>query len=230
MAKIDIDSTTTPNIWQLADQAPALEIYADEPFDNTEGQTILQGDVNMGDCCKRVVGSVASNVLSFPKIEQINTTEDSLTNQAATYSAYIKAAGREPIPWLLGFSLAPITVPGVTSVNWTSVRIHAAGVTPRRTNEVYTKQQTDAAIAAALLALGLGGGVITAKGTVVMAAGVAVVVSNKTLIDSIILLTGQEPGVNGTLYVNGRTPGVGFTIGSTNGADGGNVGWAILFA
>jgi hypothetical protein len=129
--QINIDTTSTPNIWQLRDQAPTLEIYADQQFDNAQGGTVLAGSVARGDCCKRVLGSVANNTLTFPTIVAIDTTEDSPTNQGATYSAYIRARGQDPIPWLLNFPLEPIVRQGVTSRSWTDIRQHAA--LPRRT-------------------------------------------------------------------------------------------------
>lgn len=223
--KIDIDGHTTPNIYQLTDQAPTLEIYADETFDTSDGQTVLAGSVHNGDFCKRVVCSVASNVLSIPAIEDIDTTEDALTNQQATYSAYIRAAGREPIPWQLQFPLAPITVQGALSVSWATIRIHAIGVIGRRLDADWQQHVSDL-IAAAIA--GIGEGVVVAKGTAVMAAGEATVTDFHVLSNSIIQLTGQDAGVRGSLFVLSRTPGVGFTINSSDGGDQGDVGWTIL--
>jgi hypothetical protein len=227
--KLDIDATTVPSIWQLADQVPVLEIYADEPFDTSDGQTVLAGSAERGDFCKRVECAVVNNVLSIPTIEQIDSTEDSPTNQLATYSAYIRAVGQEPIPWLLNFPLAPITQPDVLTLEWTSIRIHAEGVTPRRDSDTYTKQQTDDLVDRKIAAaFGVAG--ILAKGRTDMLAGQAAVASDKVLESSNIQLTGQEVGVSGTLYVSDRVPGEGFTIASQNGADEGKVGWVILAA
>lgn len=226
--KLTIDSQSTSNIWQLTDAAPVLEIYANEQFDTPDGQTVLPGNVELGDLCRRVVGAVVANVLTFPVITNFDSTEDSITNQRATYSAYIRANGREPIPWLLNFPVAPIKVAGATSVNWSSIRIHAARVIARRTNDVYTKQQTEDAITARLI--NFPGNSVLENGLAPMVAGQAAVSSAALPASSVIHLTSQDEGVSGTPRVGVKTPGAGFTILSSNGADEGNVGWTIIAA
>lgn len=75
---------------------------------------------------------------------------------------------------------------------------------------------------------GAGSGGFAASGTAALSAGTTTVSTAAIGPGSVVLLTGQDGGVTGSLYVSARNAGVDFTITSTNGADGGNVGWAIV--
>ena len=223
--QLDIDATETPAQYQLTDNGPALEIYANEQFDTDDGKTVMPGDPERGDFLHRVVGSVAANVITFPKVEGIYSTEDSLTNQLATYSAYIRITGQPLIPWLERFPIPPLNQ-GMASWSWTRLRIHAAGVLARRSAEVYTKQQTDSAIAAALLQ----GGTLAASGFATLEDGEILVPTQSVVVTSKIGTFSMDEFVTGNL----RAPaadiiaGVSFMIRSTNPGDNGVVSWFIV--
>ncbi len=224
--QIEIDELKTPANWGLADTAPALEIYADEPFDTNDGLSVLAGDVRLGDFRHRVVGSVADSIATFPKVVGIYTTEDSLTNQLATYSAYIRVAGREPIPYLVRFPLAPVNGPHL-SVSWTTIKIHALEPIARRSSDVYTRQQTENAIQAAIqsaLASRISSGVA------VLEDGEAEVLSNVIKFDSRIAVTSMDESITGVVSAPkaGIVENESFLIRSTNGGDNGFVSWLIL--
>jgi hypothetical protein len=225
--RIDIDELRTVANWGLADTAPALEIYADKSFKTSDGLSVLAGSVERQDFRHRVVGTVVDGVATFPKIAGIYTTEDSLTNQQATYSAYIRVAGREPIPYLVRFPLAPLLGPQL-SVSWTTVEIHALEPIARRSSDVYTRQQTENAIAAAIqqaLASRLRSGVAT------LVNGEVEVTSDVVKADSRIAVNSMDENVTGVL----RAPQAGiienesFLIQSTNADDNGFVSWLILY-
>lgn len=225
--KIEIDELRTAAIWGLADLAPALEIYADEPFDTDDGLSVLAGDVAQQDFRHRVIGAVTNGVAVFPRITDIYTTEDSKTNQQATYSAFIRVAGRQPIPFLVRFPLAPLHGSQL-SISWTSVKIHAIQPIARRSNDVYTRTQTENAIQAAIqaaLASRLQSGVA------VLENGSVEVPSNIVTADSRIVVNSMDEGISGIL----RAPRAGivenesFLIQSTNDGDNGFVSWLILY-
>lgn len=226
--KRDIQSSSTPNIWNLTDDAPVLAIFADQDFDTSDGQRVLAGNTQDNTLCLRITCSVGSGVLSVPTVSQINTTEDSPDNQRATYSAWLLTTNQLPIPWLQSFSIPTSPTTPAASISWTELRIHKAGILARDQTDTYTKQQVrdliEIAIAEALAEAG-----ILAKGVATMTAGIAAVSTAVVTPSSNIQLTGQEVGVNGNLYISDRVPGVGFTISSSNGTDSGSVAW-ILFA
>jgi hypothetical protein len=75
------------------------------------------------------------------------------------------------------------------------------------------------------------GGSATKKithGVATLVAGVVVVSTTAVTASSRIILTGQDASVTGALNVSARTPGVGFTITSSVGADTGVVAWQII--
>lgn len=224
--QIDIDELKTPAIWGLTDLAPALEIYADEPFDTNDGLSVLAGDVNLGDFRHRVIGAVAGGVATFPPIVGIYTTEDSLTNQLATYSAYIRVAGRAPIPYLERFPLAPPHGNQV-SVSWTSIKIHALAPIARRSSDVYTKTQTENAIQAAILsalASRLTSGVAT------LIDGEAEVPNSFVRLESRIVSYSMDENVTGTLRTGlaDIIEHESFVIRSTEVGDNGQVAWIMV--
>lgn len=223
--QLDIDTTETPAQYGLTDNAPALEIYANEQFDTNDGKTVMPGDPERGDFRHRVVGSVAASVITFPKVEGIYSTEDSLTNQLATYSAYIRITGQPLIPWLERFPL-PTLPQGQASWSWTRLRIHAAGVLARHSAEVYTKTQTNQAIAAALLQ----GGTVAASGLANLADGAVLVPTTAVLITSKIGVFSMDEFVTGNLRAPAAdiVSGVSFMIRSTNPGDNGVVSWFIV--
>lgn len=223
--KRNISSLSTANIWNLTDQAPVLETYADVQFDTSDNQTWYPGDPQAGTLCRRDTCSVAAGVLSVPTLTNFDTTEDSPNNQTATYSTYIRATNQQLIPWLLNYRV-PV---GTAAISWTTLRIHKAGVISRDPANTYTKQEVLDLLASMIASIGTSGGVL-AKGNAPMTAGSAAVSNVLTAVDSIIQLTGQEAGVSGTLYISDRVPGSGFTISSSNGADEGDVGWIMLAA
>lgn len=225
----DIQSCSTPNIWNLTDTEPVLAIFADQDFDTSDLQRVLAGNTQDNTLCLRITCSVGSGVLSVPTVSQINTTEDSPDNQRATYSAWLLTTNQLPIPWLQSFSIptSPITPPA--AISWTELRIHKAGILARDQSDTYTKQQVRDLIEIAI-AEALGDAGILAKGVAAMTAGSAAVSTDVVTPSSNIQLTGQEVGVSGTLYVSDRVPGVGFTISSSNGADAGSVGWMVVAA
>lgn len=227
--KRDINSCSTPNIWNITDDAPVLAIFADQDFDTSDGQRVLAGNTQDNTLCLRITCSVGSGVLSVPTVSQINTTEDSPDNQRATYSVWLLTTNQLPIPWLQSFSIPTSPTTPAASISWTELRIHKAGILARDQTDTYTKQQVRDLIEIAI-AEALGDSGILAKGVVTMAAGVAAVSSAVVTPSSNIQLTGQDSGVSGTLYMSDRVPGVGFTISSNNGADAGSVGWMIVAA
>jgi hypothetical protein len=67
-----------------------------------------------------------------------------------------------------------------------------------------------------------------AIGNAAMVDGSVVVASSIVTANSIIHPTGQDANISGTLGISARTPGLSFTITSSNGGDNGVVGWALL--
>lgn len=200
-----------------------LETYADQDFDTSSGQRMLQGDIVAGALCRRDVCAVVSGVLSVPTIADIDTTEDSPDNQTATYSTYLRATNQQLIPWLLNYRI-PV---GADVITWITLRIHKAGIIQRSPLDTYTKQEILALISQAI-ATALGAGGVIDKGTTTMLGGVAAISSTHVTPTSNIQLTGQDSGVNGTLSVLSRVPGSGAIIKSSNGADAGTIGWVIF--
>ena len=141
-----IEAHSTANIWQLTDLAPVLEIYANQQFDTSGGQSWMPGDPTRQDIFRSVQLSVSSNELVFPTIANIDTTEDSPNNQKATYSAWIRAANREPIEWLLQFRIPPSTTNPISSISWTTLRILKNGIIARNINETLGRLQIMALI------------------------------------------------------------------------------------
>lgn len=137
--EIQIDSFSTPNIWGMSDTTPALEIYANDLFETSDQKPVLPGNPTIGDLRHRVVGMVSSGVASFPAVTGIYTTEDSPTNQRATYSAFIRVRGRELIPFLERFRLP--TLPVGNSMSWNTIRLHNSAPLARLNNDTYTRQQ-----------------------------------------------------------------------------------------
>lgn len=223
---LTIDSDETPAIWGLSDIAPALEIYPNDLFTTSDGRTVPPGNVLLGDFRHRVIGTVTDGVAVFPQISGIHSTEDALDNQMATYSAYVRVAGREPIPWLEQFPIQPLQN-GLLSTSWPRLRIHARATKVRRSNEVYTKQETNSAIDAALLQFRAA---MMPSGVAVMIDGAAVVSTEKVHVTSAIMLTAMDAGITGVL----RAPqadigdGEGFVIRSSQEGDSGAVAWMIL--
>ena len=215
-----------PPIWGVSDLAPALEIYANERFDTSDGKTIIPGSVLLGDFRYRVLGSVADGIPRIPQVVGIYSTEDSLDNQLATYSAFIRISGRDPIPWLEDFPV-PVLTQGRGSITWTQLRIHAAGIRALRSDQVYTKQQTNDAINAAIAGV-FSGAIIS--GTALMADGEALVTTSQVLVTSRIFAFSQDEGVTGNLRVAQADigEGDGFIIRSTQPTDNGAVAWQII--
>jgi len=223
---LSIDPDETPAIWGLSDLAPALEIYANELFVAAEGKTILPGNVELGDFRHRVVGSVTDGVALFPQVNGIYSTEDALDNQLATYSAFIRVAGRDPIPWLEDFSIQPLQN-GLISTSWPRLRIHKNATRSRRSNDVYTKQQTNSAIEAALLQFR---GSLMPSGVALMDGGEAWVSTEKVFVTSAIILTAMDAGITGVLRAAQEdiADSEGFMIRSSQQGDSGAVSWLIL--
>jgi hypothetical protein len=224
--KLNIDPQSTPAIYALTDPAPTLEIYADEPFDTSDGKSVPAGNVQQRDFLHSVVGSIVDGELHWPQITGIYSTEDSLNNQTATYSAYMRVQGREPIPWLERFSIPPLTRPELSSWSWSFLRIYKNGVRARRDSEVWTKQQVQAAIDATILSL------ITAAirtGLTAMVDGVANVIAPEVLVTSRVFAFSMDPGVTGALRIEQAdiAEEEGFTIRSTNEGDNGAVVWLM---
>ena len=223
---LNIDPTETPAIWGIADLAPALEIYADQTFETSDGKTVLVGSPELGDFRHRVVAVVENEVAIFPRISGIYSTEDSLTNQRATYSAWLRVKGRDPIPWLVNFRIPPL-LSGIESMSWTRLRIHNQNVIARASADAYTKQQTNDLIATALLAF------VTnkmASGLATLVDGAAYVPTLQVLATSRIAAFSMDDGVTGRL----RAPQTeivdeeGFSIKSTNEGDNGAVMWLLF--
>nr|AUN37444.1 hypothetical protein [uncultured bacterium] len=192
--KLNIDAQETPANWGVSDLAPALEIYADQPFDTDDGKHVFAGSVEgEGDFRHRAVGAVENEIAVFPSILGVYSTEDSLTDQEATYSAYIRVKGREPIPWLLNFPLAPLAQ-GQTSVSWTQIRIHARQPRARRDGNVYTRTETDQAIAAFLLAFQQGK---MPSDVALMVDGVAEVQTGLAQVTSRVFASSMDGGITG---------------------------------
>lgn len=225
----DISSTSTPNIWNITDDAPILAIFADQDFDTADLQRVLAGDTVANLLYLPTVCSVAAGILSVPTVSQINTTEDSPDNQRATYSAWLLTTNQQPILWLQTFSIPTSPIVPPAAMSWTELRIHKAGILARDQTDTYTKQQVRDLIEIAI-AEALGESGILAKGVATMTAGVAAVSTVAVTPSSNIQLTGQDSGVSGTLYVSDRVPASGFTISSGNGADDGSVAWIIFAA
>lgn len=75
----------------------------------------------------------------------------------------------------------------------------------------------------------ISGRLYTDAGTAKLSAGVASVSSDRVTATCIVLVAIQEPsGTFGALAVAGKTPGQGFTIRSSSGADESNVAWIIF--
>lgn len=224
--KGNIDAQETPALWGSTDTAPALEIYANEQFDTSDGKMVLPGSPELGDFRHRVVGSVVDAVATFPIVQGIYSTEDSLTNQLATYSAFIRVNGRPLIPWLERFQIPPL-LQGVESWSWTRLRIHKEGVRARRDNNTYTATQTDQAIDAAILQ---GTGLLRDTGIATLINGEALVESEKAQTGSRIVSFSMDPNVTGVLIapIVDIVPGESFMIRSTNPGDNGQVSWFVV--
>ena len=225
--EVSIDAHRTPAIWGISDLEPALEIYPNELFDTNTGLTVLPGDPEVGDFRHRVIGSVVDGVAQFPAVTGIYSTEDSLTDQMATYSAYIRVNGRPPIPWLERFRI-PVLTQGLTSWTWSRLRVHARSARVLRSDEVYTKQQTLDAINAAIAGFVAAPQVLS--GVALMVDGVALVETVQARVTSRICPFSMDPGITGQLRCEQAdiAEDESFVIRSTNGGDTGAVGWMLL--
>lgn len=139
--KRNIDGTTSPDLWHYADLAPVLELYANVDFDNSENQRILAGDPQFQNFYRALTCSVVDGQLAVPIFEDVDTTEDSPDNQLATYSAYLRINGQQPVEWLLNFRVPPSTTTPVSSIDWTTLRIHKSGILQRDPLLTYTRQE-----------------------------------------------------------------------------------------
>lgn len=224
--RLNIDPSSTPAIWGITDLAPALEIYPNQPFETSDGKTVLPGSVQLGDFRHRVIGTVEDGEAQWPSIIGIYSTEDSLTNQNATYSAFIRVKGRDPIPWLENFRI-PVLTQGLVSMSWSRIRVHNGHGRPLRSNDVYTKQGTLDAINAALVGFFTAG---MPSGLVTMVDGFALVENVNAHVTSRIFVSSMDPGVTGSLRCEQADVGdeESFVIRSTNQADTGTVAWLVL--
>lgn len=218
-----IDAMQTPSIWGVSDTEPALEVYADEAFDTSDGKRVLPGSVLRGDFRHRVIGSVVDDSMLLPPVTGIYSTEDSLTNQLATYSAYVRVANREPIPWLLRFRIPPVHNIDPPSWSWTGLGIHNRGIIGRRTNEVYTKQQTEDIFQALLRENQLSGIAVLIDGEVEVPHG-------SITFNSRIIVTSMDENVTGTprAALQDIIEHTSFVIRSNNPGDNGVVSWLVI--
>jgi hypothetical protein len=223
---LTIDPVRTPALWGSKDLNPALEIYPNDAFDTSDGKTVLPGSLELGDFRHRVIGTVENDELNFPAITGIYSTEDSLTNQRATYSAYIRIKNRAPIPWLENFPI-PVLTQGLESLSWTRIKLHAHAVKALASDQVYTKQQTEALINATLLSHI---GNVLRAGQTTMENGLAIVATPHVRVSSLIFPSSLDPGVTGALRCEQAdiADGEEFVIRSTNEGDNGAVSWMIL--
>lgn len=137
--RVIIDAITTPNLWQLSEGPVSGELYADVPFQGASGNAILAGNYRKRDYFIPVTASVADGVLSLGAIE-CESTEDSPTNQLATYTMVVRPPKGNPVIFLSSFGI-PVLGTGQLSFSWTTLMIHKNGVTPRRTDDTFSKQQ-----------------------------------------------------------------------------------------
>lgn len=220
--KLTIDPTSTPANYGLSDPAPALEIYANEQFETDDGKTVLSGNVMLSDFRHRVVGEIVDGEIHFPAIVGIYSTEDSLTNQIATYSAYIKVKGREPILWFDRFRVPPLTRPEMTSTSWTRLRVHNRHPIARPSTDDW-KNFVLASIEAAV-------GQQTKTGVAQMVDGEVEVPHTSVTFASRIAPFSMDEGVTGSLRaaVADIIPNDSFVIRSTNPGDNGTVAWIMI--
>jgi hypothetical protein len=224
--QLDIDPTETPAIYGDSDLAPAFEIYANEQFDTDDAKTVLPGSVELSDFRYRVICNVENEVLVIPRISGIYSTEDSKTNQLATYSAYLRVKGRDPIPWLERFRIPPLRT-SMESMSWSRLRIHNQGVIARAPIDAYTKQQTNDLIALALLAFS--NSTIT-SGLAELVDGSAVIPTQQVFATSRILAFSMDAGVTGRLRAEQSeiVDEESFRIQSTSDGDNGAIMWLLL--
>lgn len=219
--KENIDPDETPPIYGGTDAAPTLEIYANEPFTTSDGKPIPAGNVMQGDFRYRVVCSVEDEVLMIPAVLGIYSTEDAIDNQQATYTAYLRIKNREPLIWLDQFSIPPLTGE-MTSTSWARLRLHKAGNIARRSSEVWTKQQTQAAIDLAV-------GQTTKTGVAELIGGEVEVPHGLVTAESRIGAFSLDENVIGTPRVTQADiiPGESFAIRTNNADDNGLVFWIM---
>lgn len=219
--KENIDPDETPPIYGATDTAPALEIYANEFFTTSDGKPVPAGNVMQRDFRHRVVCTVEDEVLKIPAVLGIYSTEDAIDNQQATYTAYLCIKNREPIIWLDQFSIPPLTGE-MTSTSWARLRLHKAGTIARRSSEVWTKQQVQAAIDLAV-------GQVTRTGVAELIGGEVEVPYSLVTADSRIGAFSLDENVSGILRVTQADiiPGESFVIRSSEADDNGIVFWIM---
>ena len=135
--KVIVEPQNTPDLWRLGGTEALLQIRANQSFDTFNGQYIPASRVDVGLCLEKAC-PITSNSLLIPEI-QIDSTEDSLTNPSATYSAVL-IAKRRRIDFLLDFRVpsAPL------NTNWPALRLRKAARIPLRFNNTYTAGEIDA--------------------------------------------------------------------------------------
>lgn len=206
----------------MSDLAPALEIYANEQFETDDSKTVMPGNVMLSDFRHRVVGSIIDGEMHFPAVVGIYSTEDSLDNQRATYSAYIKVKGREPILWFDRFRIPPLTRPEMTSTSWSRLRVHNRNPIARPSTDDW-KNFVLASIEAAV-------GQQTKTGVATLIDGEVEVPHTSVTFASRIAAFSMDEGVTGTLRVAVADiiENDSFVIRSTNPGDNGTVAWIMI--
>ena len=223
MSQVTVASEQTPSVWRLS-AAAELRVYCNQSFQSNDGLFVPQGVVSSklfyftGDII------VTLNVALLPALT-LTSTEDALTNQQATYSAYVydKKTNKMQGVILERFSVPPTPV----GTNWAQLTIHKQGVIPRTSNDTYSKQAIDALIASAIA-----NQQVKSSGVAVLAVGAAdsrVTVPYAGLkANSRIIAFSQDPNVSGVLHAENFVVGVSFDVVSSITGDEGTIFWIAL--
>lgn len=223
MSQVTVASEQTPQVWRVTTDAE-LRVYCNQAFQSNDGLFVPQGVID-GKLWYFAGDIIPTGQVALLPALTLTSTEDALTNQQATYSAYIyqKRTNKRLGVLLERFAVPPEPV----STSWAQLTIHKQGVIPRTNNDTYTKQAVDALIVATIA-----NQQIKSSGVAVLAVGAAssvVTVPYAGLkANSRIIAFSQDPNVSGVLHAENFVVGVSFDIVSSVTGDEGTVFWIAL--
>jgi hypothetical protein len=199
-----------------AGSAPKVRVAADVPFESTTGEYHPEGDAKRHYTDYLLTQEGDGWALS----DTIFDTTDDSTDPNATYSAWV-VNGNKVILNLFGRWSFPASFG--TTVTRSALEAYNTHKVPLRDDQAYSKIQINLLLAGLVTPLS-----VKAVGVATLVDGVAEVSSALVAADSKILITARDPNVSGNPNVTSQTPGVGFTVTSSNLGDNGDVVWILV--
>lgn len=216
MSNLSITGFSPQINWPWRGATATLRYQYSDDFVDSAGQVVLRG------LFKDVPCTVAAGVLSVPT-HSIITTNDALVNPLVTCSARFYDANTKRA-WLFEqFSIPQVLTPSTTIG---ALEVYNQGNELVLPPDAYLTRDQVVALFNLLIAAF---GVLLGAGTVSLVNGVATVVLASVTANSKFHLTPQSP-ISGSVDVNTVTPGVGFTIRSTDAGDNASILWTRYIA